>query len=93
MATHTRILLILLGFLFCFLYLDVSIAFQGTAIDSNIRSTDPYNQILDGDILPLDPNNPEVAAAVKFAVDKHNDDKKQLLVFVKVVRAESRAIT
>ncbi|KAI3729680.1 hypothetical protein L6452_18343 [Arctium lappa] len=91
MATQSRILVILLGFLFCFLHHDVATALQGTQSDSNLQPTDPYNQRLDGDdITQLDPNSPQVVAAAKFAVDKHNQDTKQHLTFVKVVRAESK---
>ncbi|KVH96351.1 Proteinase inhibitor I25, cystatin [Cynara cardunculus var. scolymus] len=50
------------------------------------------SKILDNGITPLDPNNPEVVANAKFAVEKHNEDKKEHLVFVKVVRAESKSI-
>ncbi|KAJ9536346.1 hypothetical protein OSB04_un000482 [Centaurea solstitialis] len=79
MATGTLIFVILLAFLF------------HDALQASELNNDADKQRLDG-IIDLDPNNPKVVAAAKFAVDKHNQDKKEALVFVKVVLAQSKPI-
>lgn len=60
----------------CILRLDVTTASQGAE--------------LVGGFSTVDPNDPKVVAIGKFAVDKHNEDTKAVLVFEKVVYAERK---